>query len=241
MGEVTIPLFPSRSIDDSWAFYEALGFEAEAKQTRPYAYLAVRRGDLRLQFFEVKKHDPNTGMFTCYVLTTDVNGLYEAFRGGLKTTLGRIPARGLPRIGRLGDMSYGVRQFLITDPDGNQMRIGQPISDDVDHRPPPKDRTGRALHTARLFVNSKQDYPGAVKILERLLEPADGVTAAQRVETLTLLADAALQMDDRERAREAVAAADRIDLTDAERAKAADELGRLGDLRTATAETAEPG
>ena len=39
-----------------------------------------------------------------------------------------MPTRGIPRIGALRDMSYGVRQFLLTDPGGNIIRIGQPLA-----------------------------------------------------------------------------------------------------------------
>jgi len=35
----------------------------------------------------------------------------------------------MPRIGAIGDMSYGVRQFLLTDPGGNIIRIGQPLAE----------------------------------------------------------------------------------------------------------------
>ncbi|MFF5258093.1 hypothetical protein ACFY4C_04040 [Actinomadura viridis] len=231
MGEKTIPIFPCRSIDDCWAFYEALGFELTFRQTRPNPFIAVRHGDIELQFGGVKAHDPNTGLFSCYVITGDVDGLYESFRGNLKTSLGRIPTRGLPRIGRLGDMSYGVRQFLVTDPDGNQLRIGQPISDTFEHRPAPKDKVGRALHTARLYVNSKEDFVGAAKILDRLLVDPDGLTAAQRVEALTLRADVALQLKETESARELAVQAARIELTTGERDALRDELRRLDDLQ----------
>ncbi|MFI0448400.1 hypothetical protein [Actinomadura sp. 6N118] len=232
MGEKTTPIFPCRSIDDCWAFYEALGFELTFRQTRPNPCIAVQRGDIELQFFGLKAHDPNMGLFMCYVMTTEVDALYEAFRGGLKASLGRIPTRGLPRIGRLGDMSYGVRQFLVTDPDGNQMRIGQPISDDFSHRPTPKDKVGRALHTARLFVNSKEDFDGAAKVLDHLLAAdGDSLTVPQRVEVLVLRADVALQLDDLPRAQELVAEVERIELDAEERAAVSDELQRLEDLQ----------
>ena len=46
--------------------------------------------------------------------------------------LGRVPSRGIPRIGALNDMSYGVRQFVMTDPGGNMIRIGQPMTTEVE-------------------------------------------------------------------------------------------------------------
>ncbi|WP_218004817.1 bleomycin resistance protein [Actinomadura macra] len=128
MGETTIPIFPCRSIDETWEFYRALGFEQASRQTRPNPYLSIRRGTIELQFYGWKKHDPAASMHMCYIMTTDVDTLYESFRSGLKEALGRVPTRGLPRVSVLKDMSYGVRQFLVTDPDGVQLRIGQPIA-----------------------------------------------------------------------------------------------------------------
>jgi hypothetical protein len=43
---------------------------------------------------------------------------------GLKQALGRVPSRGIPRIGALNDMSYGVRQLVMTVPGGSMTRIG---------------------------------------------------------------------------------------------------------------------
>jgi hypothetical protein len=234
MGEKTIPIFPCRSIDQTWEFYEALGFELLLRQTRPNHFIAIRRGDLDLQFFGLKRHDPTVSMHMCYVTTTDVDALYEAFRGGLKASLGRIPTRGLPRIGSLNDMSYGVRQFLISDPDGIQLRIGQPISDDFEHTEAPKEKFARAMHNAALLGNSKEDPEAAAKVLDHILRSEDGPkTAPQLVQALVMRADMALRLDDRPRARESVTEARATSLTGAERAAVRDELARLDDLENA--------
>ncbi len=99
-------------------------------------------------------------MNMCYIVTAAVDDLYEAFRGGLKQTLGRVPARGLPRISALRDMSYGVRQFLLSDPDGLQLRIGQPISDELGHAPIPEGRVAKALHMAALLGGDSKGTTG---------------------------------------------------------------------------------
>jgi hypothetical protein len=39
------PLFPCVSLDETLAFYRALGFEVTHEQSDPYVYGAVRRGD----------------------------------------------------------------------------------------------------------------------------------------------------------------------------------------------------
>ena len=172
MAEKTIPLLPCQTIQPVIDFYTALGFgDLPAEEPNPFA--VVERGDIDLQFFGMKKYEPSESYSTCYILTDDVDGLYEAFRAGLMAAYGKIPSRGIPRIGPLKDMSYGVRQFLMTDPGGNCVRVGQPISEDLHHRPAPKETFARALHNATLFADSKEDPAGAAKIIDRVLALED--------------------------------------------------------------------
>lgn len=142
MTEKTIPLLPCRTelIQSVVDFYTALGFETTHLQKSPYAYAVVERGAVEIQLYGMKEYDPSASHSSCYVLTDDVDGLHTAFRSGLKAAYGRIPTRGLPRIGPLKDMSYGVRQFLTTDPTGNTIRVGQVISGDSAEEAPPHRR-----------------------------------------------------------------------------------------------------
>ncbi|WP_026404681.1 bleomycin resistance protein [Actinomadura rifamycini] len=230
MGQKTIPIFPCRSIGDTWDFYKALGFEQTSWQTRPNPYLSVRHGEVELQFYGWKKHDPAASMHMCYIVTDDVDALYESFRSGLKEALGRIPTRGLPRMGVLKDMTYGMRQFLLTDPDGVQLRIGQQISDDLEHAPIPTEPVAKALHMAALLGDSKEDYRGAARILDKLLNGTETLTPPQHLKALTMRADMALHLDDPEHARTVLTQARAVPLTDEQRAAPSDELRRLEDL-----------
>jgi catechol 2,3-dioxygenase-like lactoylglutathione lyase family enzyme len=126
MAAKTIPILPCRSIDENLDFYRALGFAVTFQQQRPNPYAVVERGDITLHFFSIKAYDPAQSYSTCYISTTDVDALYDAFRNGLRVALGTLPTRGLPRIGPLKDTSYGVRQFLVTDPGGNTLRSASP-------------------------------------------------------------------------------------------------------------------
>jgi hypothetical protein len=88
-------------------------------------------------------------------VTTDVEALYVAFRSGLRAALGKVPTRGLPRIGPLKDMSYGVRQFLLTDPGGNTVRVDLRRADEPAETPAesPKRRPRRdGLRPATLLA-----------------------------------------------------------------------------------------
>ncbi|MFE5844603.1 bleomycin resistance protein [Streptomyces niveus] len=244
MTEKTIPLLPCQTIQPVVDFYSALGFEITFIQKSPYAYAVVARGDVELQFFGMKKYEPTESISGCYVLTDDVDGMYGAFRAGLKAAYGKIPTRGLPRIGPVKDMSYGVRQFLMTDPAGNTLRIGQPNDAESDghHQPPPKEPYARALHLAVAFADSKQDLGAAVKLLDRALRDAavsdDGLgkevaspTPVQLYRMLVLRGDIAQRLDDTEEARGFLDRAATVELTETERAEVRDDRGRAAEVR----------
>lgn len=234
MGEKTIPILPCQSLQPLLDFYTALGFEVTFEQRSPNPYAVVERGGVELQFFGLKTYEPTASVSTCYVMTDDVDGLYAAFRAGLKRAYGRVPTRGLPRIGPLKDMSYGMRQFLMTDPGGNCVRVGQPTSEDQHHRPAPRETYARALHHASLLADSRDDPAAAAKVIDRVLRPAEGAptpTASQLVRLLVLRADVAARTGDEETATDAIRRAGTVPLTDEEREEVRDSLVRLEDLR----------
>ena len=234
MTEKTIPILPCRSIDDVLAFYEAIGFEVTYRQTSPNTFAIVRRGEIELQFFVLKAVDPANSYSTCYVITTDVDALYQAFRDGIKKATGRVPLRGVPRIGALKDMSYGVRQFVMTDPGGNMIRIGQPITTTAT---PPKSRLDRALATAILLGDSKEDPKAAAKTLDRALTATTAADPTTRYRALVFRADLALRLGDKAEASTFLASATSVSLAPEDRTALTDDLTRAQDLN---AELAAP-
>ncbi|WAL94556.1 bleomycin resistance protein [Streptomyces sp. Je 1-369] len=232
MPEKMIPLLPCRAVQPVVDFYTALGFGTTFFQKSPYPYAVVERGRIELQFFAMKEYDPQQSYSGCYVVTDDVETLHAAFRAGLKAAYGRIPTRGLPRIGPLKDMSYGMRQFLMTDPGGNTIRVGQQISEDQSMRPAPKETFARALHMADLFADSKEDLPGAAKIIDRALGLTDeSPTPEQELRLLVLRGDIARRLGDDGLAERLLTRAAGLPLTDAERESVRDALARLAELR----------
>jgi len=230
--ERTIPILPCRSIDDVLAFYVALGFEIPYRQERPNTFAIVRRGGIELQFFVLKALDPAQSYSTCYVLVPDVDALYAAFTEGLRAATGRVPSRGVPRIGPVKDMSYGVRQFVMVDPGGNYIRIGQPIEARPALRAEAAGRLERALEAAVLLADSKQDDAAAAKVIDSAFA-AGGATDAPPtvvVRARILQADLAWRQGDPAGAVARLAEARDIVLDDAERAAIADDLGRAGEL-----------
>lgn len=225
-----IPLLPCRSIDDQLAFYESLAFEVTYRQKAPNVYAAVQRGGIELHFFVMKGYDPAGSYSTCYVMTPDIDTLYAEFRAGLKQARGRIPTRGIPRLGPLKQMSYGVRQFLMTDPGGNIVRFGQPMEGAVpDERP--GSRLERALEAADLLADSKGDPETAARVIDSALAATTDAPPAQLVRARILRADAAHALGDDAMATALLAEVGRTRLTPTDRGELADDLARADDLR----------
>ena len=230
MTERTIPILPTRSIDDTLACYRALGFEVTYRQERPNTYAVVVRGGIELQFFVLKDLDPANSYSTCYVLVSDVDALYRAFTEGLRAAFGRVPSRGIPRIGALRDMAYGVRQFVAVDPGGNSIRVGQPIAATPAPRAESAERLERALVASIALGESKMDDEAAAKVLDSAFAAGGQAPADVTARALILRADLAYRMNEGGRARAWLEDARRIELTEAERAASADAIRRAADL-----------
>ncbi len=226
-----IPLLPSRSIDDQIAFYASLGFEVTYRQKAPNVYAAIQRGAIELHFFVLKGYEPANSYSTCYVLVSDVDTLYADFRDGLKRSLGRVPTRGIPRIGALKDMSYGVRQFLLTDPGGNIIRIGQPLATTDVVRP--TSRLAKALEAATLLMHSKGDPETTARVLDAALSDDPAAPDVLLAQARILRADAAHSLGDNALAAELLDQVAEVDLNADDRASIADDLGRADELRAA--------
>lgn len=232
MSARTIPILPCQTLQPVLGFYTALGFEVTFQQKSPNPFAVVQRGAIELQFFAMKTYEPTKSFSTCYVLTDEVDTLHGEFRAGLKAAYGRVPTRGLPRIGPLRDMSYGVRQFLMSDPGGNCIRVGKKTSEDQHHRPAPQETFARALHNATLFADSRDDPRGAAKIIDRVLRLEDErPTPAQLLRLLVLRADVAGRLGDGEQAARLLDEAAAVQLTQDERESVRDDLARIQELQ----------
>ncbi|MFR9726086.1 bleomycin resistance protein [Streptomyces sp. MS19] len=232
MPETTTPMLPCHAIAPVVGFYTALGFTTTYEQRSPNPYAVVERGGVALHFYGIKGYDPAAAHSTCLIGTDDVDALHAAFRAGLKAALGRVPTTGLPRVGPLRDTSYGVRQFLVTDPAGNCLRVVQPTSDDPSHRPAPREPYARALHQAALFAHGKDDPAAAARVLDRALtRTGDAPTPVQLLRLLVLRADTAARLGDDAGSAAALTRAAAVPLTPEEREEARDDLTRLAELR----------
>jgi len=104
-----IPILLSTDLAATSAFYAALGF---AENARWDDYLIVTRDDAELHFFRGRDRRHAGG---CYLRISDAPALHQEW-----STVDNL------RIFALERTDYGLDEFAIHDPDGNQIRIGSP-------------------------------------------------------------------------------------------------------------------
>ena len=117
--DIAIPILPSRSLNDTLAFFQTLGFDGRIHSHGDYAILT--RGTAELHFFTHRELRPAESSVGCYIRVSDVESIYQAFASA------KLPRKGIPRQDALEDKPWGMREFAIVDPDGNLIRIGQPL------------------------------------------------------------------------------------------------------------------
>jgi catechol 2,3-dioxygenase-like lactoylglutathione lyase family enzyme len=106
-----VPILPVLNLKRSEDFYAHLGFTATFHHPE---YLIMRTGQAELHFGLRADVTPTS----CYLDVRDARRLWKEWR-----------SRGIEGLGPVEEFDYGMREFVVTDPDGNRLRVGSPISD----------------------------------------------------------------------------------------------------------------
>jgi hypothetical protein len=230
-NEVTIPLLPCHSINEVLVFYQAMGFEVTYQQEKPNNYVVVQRCGIELHFFSMRDYIPANSYSTCYVRVRDVDALYKALTGSLRQAYGRVPSAGIPRVIPLKNKS-GRREFIMVDPGGNWIRIGQVITESPVDEPQKTSSTplSRAILAADFLADTKGDYAAAAKTLDKVLEQAATEPNIQRVQALVMRLGYAVTLGDYVSARSILGQLRAVELDADEREQMADVLQRADDL-----------
>jgi len=236
-NEITIPLLPCVSINDTLAFYNALGFATTYQQAKPNLYTVVQREAIILHFFYLKGLDPAQSYSTCLVVVDDINALYASFAASMRQKFGKLLVAGIPRMTALRNQAGGGRGFNIIDPGGNWIRFAQRVEASTvdEHEQPAKQgattKFARALRAAELLAESKGDYAAAAKMLDAALAQHDDVPDVQRVQALVMRSSWALNLGDHDRARQLLSEVRSLPLSAADRAAVREPLQTADDLR----------
>lgn len=119
-GERCIPILTSRDLDVMEEFYTALGFAATARWRGGHGYLILTRGPLELHAHADDGVWPPENPVSCYLRVADADALHAEWARA------HLPTRGIPRLTEPEDKWFGMREFTLVDPDGNQIRVGTP-------------------------------------------------------------------------------------------------------------------
>lgn len=110
-----VPLLASADLDRTAAFYKRLGFTNKGAPHQEWDYLIIEYGGSEFHFVGPLLGERQAG--SCWVYAEDVDGVYEEWKSGADES-----ARFTP----LAHTNFGMRAFTMFDPDGNEIRVGQP-------------------------------------------------------------------------------------------------------------------
>jgi catechol 2,3-dioxygenase-like lactoylglutathione lyase family enzyme len=106
---------PSRDLDKTAAFYQALGFEVRFKDG---VWMILDRGPLELEFFPMPELDPTESWFSACFRVDDLDALYAEFLSARLSD----NCRDVPRMTPPQTESFGLRLFALVDLDGSLIR-----------------------------------------------------------------------------------------------------------------------
>ena len=106
------PILPVRDMTEAVTFYESAGFEVRLYEDGGFAFVHFDDEsvfDLGLE----QQLTPKTNFASCGLIVATVDSWYEDLR-----------AAGFP-VTEPADQPWGMREFTLTDPSGNRVRIMQ--------------------------------------------------------------------------------------------------------------------
>lgn len=106
---------PSRDLDKTEEFYQALGFVSRFKDD---GWMIMQRGPLEIEFFPHGELDPRTSSFSACLRVDDLDALYAAFGNA---NLAK-DCWSTPRIDEPELKPWGMRMFHVVDLDGSLLR-----------------------------------------------------------------------------------------------------------------------
>jgi hypothetical protein len=232
-NEITVPLLPCRSINEIVEFYTMLGFERTYYQLRPNPCVGLQREDLQMQFFGMPDFRPEDSYGSCVVLVPDTGALFEAFAAGMRKTHGKLLVSGIPRMTRPRKRKNvaDAAGFSVVDPGGNWIRIFHNTVAAEDSTDEPVSQLAKVMRNAVVLGDSKGDTRQAARILDGALTRDRGsAPVTDMVEALAYRAELALRAEDMTAARNALARARALTLSEGEREKLGETLAGLDDV-----------
>lgn len=117
MLEKLCPILPCRDVAETEAFWRKLGFETVYRDDAEY--LLMKRDGAEVHFFVHLGLDAAANDHGAYLRPDDLAALDAEW-----ATVG-LPAKGIPRLERMGDKPWGMAELALVDVNGNLIRAGQ--------------------------------------------------------------------------------------------------------------------
>ncbi len=165
-NERTYPCLPCADLDESIAFYAALGFTKTYRQVRPNPYAVVARDDIHIHLFGIDGFKPADSYGTAIVVVPDPDSLYREFAAGLRASHGKLPVAGIPRILRPRKKYGTVSGFSVVDPGGNWLRISRIGDTEEDDSAEKAEGLAQIVYVAARLGDAHGDEALALKTLE---------------------------------------------------------------------------
>jgi hypothetical protein len=200
---VTVPVLPCVSIEETVAFWEAMGYKTTYLQTSPYQYGVVSRGGASLHLGKVKGMKVEQNYVGCLVMVADAEEVYKEFTGHLKKIVGKVPHTGIPRISRM--KPKGTR-FTLTDVAGNSVIFITSGEQDQENWEKADDasqsKLQKAMALARRLRDYKNDDEAAGKVLDTALKKLNKEKNTEVAEAIIMRIEIAGYLNDSSRAAE---------------------------------------
>ena len=118
IGRVDVtPTLPVRDMAEATRFCEAAGFDVEHYDD-DFAFVHVSDQSV-FDLDRIEGLDPATNHAGCYITTNDADNWHARFvAAGLQVT-------------PIEEMPWGMHEFTLTDPSGNNIRVGRNTSSEV--------------------------------------------------------------------------------------------------------------
>ncbi len=221
------PCFPCVDLDESTAFYEALGFKRTYRQLRPNPYAIVALEEMQIHIFGIEGFKAADSYATAIVVVPDADSLYRDFAARLRAAFGKLPTVGVPRILRPRKKFGTVQGFSVVDPGGNWLRIYKRGDDVVEGK---TEGLAGILSVATRLGDAHGDEALALKTLESGLTRFKEAPAIERARAYLYRAELAVRTEDHALAHASLAAVEALELTEVERESLAEERTHVIEL-----------
>lgn len=113
----SVTVFTVSNIANSLAYYrDRLGFNVAFEYGQPISYVGLKEGNVSLHLISTTRNNRLPGRGAVSIFVDDVDALHAD-----------LMRRGARVMSEPGDQTYGIRDFDVTDLDGNMIYFGMPL------------------------------------------------------------------------------------------------------------------